>query len=61
MTKRGLVGGGMSSYLEKIGRIRAHLALEGAAGAVLSTPDIVFYATLLCDRTFVFYELVFQT
>ena len=35
----------MSSYLEKIGRIRAHLALEGAAGAVLSTPDNVFYAT----------------
>ena len=35
----------MSSYLEKIGRIRAQLASEGAAGAVLSTPDNIFYAT----------------
>ena len=35
----------MSSYVEKIGRIRAQLASEGAAGAVLSTPDNIFYAT----------------
>ena len=35
----------MSSYQEKIGRIRAQLASEGAAGAVLSTPDNIFYAT----------------
>ena len=35
----------MSSYLQKIGRIRAQLASEGAAGAVLSTPDNIFYAT----------------
>ena len=35
----------MSSYLQKIGRIRAQLAAEGAAGAVLSTPDNIFYAT----------------
>ena len=46
MTKRGPGGGGeMSSYVEKIGRIRAQLASEGAAGAMLSTPDNVFYAT----------------
>ena len=35
----------MSCFLQKIGRIRAQLASEGAAGAVLSTPDNVFYAT----------------
>jgi len=35
----------MNGYQEKITRIRAHLALEGAAGAVLSTPDNIFYAT----------------
>ena len=35
----------MNSYLQKIGRIRAQLASEGAAGAVLSTPDNIFYAT----------------
>ena len=35
----------MSNYLQKIGRIRAQLASEGAAGAVLSTPDNIFYAT----------------
>ena len=35
----------MSSYLQKISRIRAQLASEGAAGALLSTPDNIFYAT----------------
>ena len=35
----------MSCYLQKIGRVRAQLASEGAAGAVLSTPDNIFYAT----------------
>ena len=35
----------MRSYQEKIGRIRAQLASEGAAGAVLSTPDNIFYAS----------------
>ena len=35
----------MDSYQEKITRIRAQLASEGAAGAVLSTPDNIFYAT----------------
>ena len=35
----------MNSYLEKIKRIRAELAFAGAAGAVLSTQDNVFYAT----------------
>ena len=35
----------MSCYLQKIGRVRAKLASEGAAGAVLSTPDNIFYAT----------------
>jgi Xaa-Pro dipeptidase len=35
----------MNGYNEKITRIRAQLASEGAAGAVLSTPDNVFYAT----------------
>ena len=35
----------MSCYLKKIGRIRAQLTSEGAAGAVLSTPDNIFYAT----------------
>jgi len=35
----------MSSYLQKIDRIRAQLAAEDAAGAVLSTPDNIFYAT----------------
>ena len=35
----------MSCFLQKIGRIRAQLASEGAAGAVLSTPDNIFYAT----------------
>ena len=35
----------MSSYSKKISRIRAQLASEGAAGAMLSTPDNVFYAT----------------
>ena len=35
----------MNGYQEKITRIRAQLASEGAAGAVLSTPDNVFYAT----------------
>ena len=45
MTKTGLGGGEVSCFLQKIGRIRAQLASEGAAGAVLSTPDNVFYAT----------------
>ena len=35
----------MNSYLEKIKRIRAELTFAGAAGAVLSTQDNVFYAT----------------
>ena len=35
----------MNGYQEKITRIRAQLASKGAAGAVLSTPDNVFYAT----------------
>ena len=35
----------MHGYHEKITRIRAQLASEGAAGAVLSTPDNIFYAT----------------
>ena len=35
----------MNGYQEKITRIRAQLVLKGAAGAVLSTPDNVFYAT----------------
>ena len=35
----------MSSYSKKISRIRAQLVLEGAAGAVLSTPDNIFYAS----------------
>ena len=35
----------MNGYQEKITRIQAHLALEGAAGAVLSTPDNIFYAS----------------
>jgi len=35
----------MSSYQAKITRIRAQLASKGAAGAVLSTPDNIFYAT----------------
>ena len=35
----------MNGYQEKITRIRAQLASKGAAGAVLSTPDHVFYAT----------------
>ncbi len=35
----------MNGYNEKITRIRAQLASEGAAGAVLSTPDNIFYAT----------------
>ncbi|MAB27022.1 MAG: peptidase M24 [Alteromonadaceae bacterium] len=45
MTKTGLGGGEMSSYSKKISRIRAQLVLEGAAGAVLSTPDNIFYAS----------------
>ena len=45
MTKTGLGGVYMSSYQEKISRIRAQLASEGAAGAMLSTPDNIFYAT----------------
>ena len=35
----------MSSYSEKISRIRAQLLSEDAAGAVLSTPDNIFYAS----------------
>ena len=35
----------MNRCQAKIARIRAHLASEGAAGAMLSTPDNVFYAT----------------
>lgn len=35
----------MNGCQAKIARIRAHLASEGAAGAMLSTPDNVFYAT----------------
>ena len=35
----------MKGCQAKIARIRAHLASEGAAGAMLSTPDNVFYAT----------------
>jgi Xaa-Pro dipeptidase len=45
MTKSRLGGEEMSSYSQKISRIRAQLALEGAAGAVLSTPDNIFYAS----------------
>ena len=45
MTKTGLGGVYMSSYQEKISRVRAQLASEGAAGAMLSTPDNIFYAT----------------
>ena len=35
----------MSSYSKKISRIRAQLVSEGAGGAVLSTPDNIFYAS----------------
>ena len=35
----------MNSYPEKIKRIRTQLTVAGAAGAVLSTQDNVFYAT----------------
>ena len=35
----------MDGYRAKITRIRAQLASDGAAGAVLSTPDNIFYAT----------------
>ena len=35
----------MNGYQAKINRIRAQLASEGAAGALLSTPDNIFYAT----------------
>ena len=35
----------MSGYQAKITRVRAQLASEGAAGALLSTPDNIFYAT----------------
>ena len=35
----------MNGYQEKITRIRTQLTSKGAAGAVLSTPDNVFYAT----------------
>jgi Xaa-Pro aminopeptidase len=35
----------MNGCKAKIARIRTHLASEGAAGAMLSTPDNVFYAT----------------
>mgnify|MGYP002880604344 FL=1 len=35
----------MSSYSKKISRIRAQLVSEGSAGAVLSTPDNIFYAS----------------
>jgi Xaa-Pro aminopeptidase len=35
----------MSSYSAKISRIRAQLVSEGAGGAVLSTPDNIFYAS----------------
>lgn len=35
----------MSSYSKKISRIRAQLVSDGAAGAVLSTPDNIFYAS----------------
>ena len=35
----------MSSYSEKISRIREQLLSEDAAGAVLSTPDNIFYAS----------------
>ena len=35
----------MSSYAKKISRIRAQLVSDGAAGAVLSTPDNIFYAS----------------
>ena len=35
----------MNGYQEKITRIRAQLASKGAAAAVLSTPDNIFYAT----------------
>jgi Xaa-Pro dipeptidase len=45
MTKSRLGGEEMSSYSQKISRIRAQLVLEGAAGAVLSTPDNIFYAS----------------
>ena len=45
MTKTALDGGEVSGYPQKIGRVRAQLASEGAAGAVLSTPDNIFYAT----------------
>jgi len=45
MTKTGLSGGEMSSYSKKISRIRAQLLSNGAGGAVLSTPDNIFYAS----------------
>ena len=35
----------MNSRFDQITRIRTHLAAEDAAGALLSTPDNVFYAT----------------
>ncbi len=35
----------MNGCQAKIARIRAHLQSQGAAGAILSTPDNVFYAT----------------
>ena len=35
----------MSSYSKKISRIRAQLLSEGATGAVLSTPDNIFYVS----------------
>jgi Xaa-Pro aminopeptidase len=35
----------MSSYKDKISRIRRHAAADGAAGVVLSTQDNVFYAS----------------
>ena len=35
----------MDGYQAKITRIRAQLASDGAAGAMLSTPDNIFYAT----------------
>ena len=35
----------MNSCFNQISRIRTHLAAEDAAGALLSTPDNVFYAT----------------
>jgi len=45
MTKTGLGGREMSSYSQKISRIRAQLVSEGAGGAVLSTRDNIFYAS----------------